>query len=134
MTLLEAAYNFAKSKHEGQYRRDGVTPYFTHPEKVASLLDTEIEKSIGICHDLIEECNLTKRDFIDAGLGYIYTYIDVLSHNKYESYDDYIRRLLVYDISKKVKIADIVANLSDNPTEQQIQKYNRALRILAGVE
>ena len=47
MTLLQKAYKWAKQGHAGQFRRDGVTPYFSHCEKVASLLNTEEEKAVA---------------------------------------------------------------------------------------
>ena len=135
MTLLEKAYTFAKEKHEGQFRRDGVTPYFTHCEKVASLLDGELEKAVAYLHDTVEDerCNINEIELVFG--EQIAGFINVLTKIKDWTYERYIERFN-YPANRRmklIKIADIVANLSDNPTKKQIEKYNKALRILANV-
>lgn len=142
MKLLEKAYYFSKKKHKGQFRFDGVTPYFTHCEKVASLVDTELEKAIAYCHDLIEDNRCTDDELAKNVSPKIVTYCLLLTKIEDETYEDYIRSFvkdssLSIDptgISTKIKIADIVANLSDKPSKNQIIKYNKALRILARIE
>jgi len=134
MTVLEKAYTFAKEKHEGQFRRDGVTPYFTHCEKVASLVDTDLEKAVAYCHDLLEDGRATQQEIADEVDSIVALYVVKLSHKKDINYFEYIKHIQsTNDNIKKIKIADIVANLSDNPTQKQIEKYNKALRILANV-
>jgi GTP diphosphokinase / guanosine-3',5'-bis(diphosphate) 3'-diphosphatase len=57
-TLLNKAYNFAKTTHEGQKRKSG-DPYITHPIEVASILtDFKLDEAVvaaGLMHDVIEE-------------------------------------------------------------------------------
>lgn len=146
MTLVERAYNFAKEKHEGQFRRDGITPYFEHCKKVASLVKYDEEKIVAYCHDLLEDKRCTEKELravLDNNAVYYLTgpynttYTNMileLTHNDNENYYDYIKRICCdYEIRElviRVKIADIVSNLSDNPTQKQIEKYNTALNIL----
>jgi len=35
MTISQIAEKIARKAHDGQFRRDGVTPYVTHPGRVA---------------------------------------------------------------------------------------------------
>jgi (p)ppGpp synthase/HD superfamily hydrolase len=135
MKSLEEIRNFAKQKHEGQFRRDGVTPYFTHCEKVASLVDSEFEKSLAYCHDLIEDKRCNIRELKDAfnDIELVDCVLNLTKNNE-ETYEQYIKRISIeHYIIKRVKIADIVANLSDNPTTAQVEKYNKALKILVGI-
>ncbi|HBR02442.1 MAG TPA: (p)ppGpp synthetase [Ruminiclostridium sp.] len=60
--LIEKAYNFSKSAHEGQKRVSG-DPFFIHPVEVGCIL-AELEMddssiSAGILHDTIEDTALT---------------------------------------------------------------------------
>jgi (p)ppGpp synthase/HD superfamily hydrolase len=58
--LHNKAAIFAVKAHAGQFRKDGVTSYVTHPLRVANLLtlhnanDNEI--FCGLWHDILEDC------------------------------------------------------------------------------
>ena len=59
LELIDKAYNLAREKHEGQYRKTGEA-YIIHPLNVASIL-TEIYAdaetiSAGLLHDVLEDC------------------------------------------------------------------------------
>ena len=67
--LIEKAYEFGKSAHEGQFRKSG-EPYFNHPVEVAKLL-TEIridDTSIitALLHDTIEDTGVGYDDVVRA--------------------------------------------------------------------
>ena len=47
-----------------------------------------------------------------------------------ESYADYMVRVAANPLARKVKIADMLDNLSDDPTPKQIKKYARGLLVL----
>jgi (p)ppGpp synthase/HD superfamily hydrolase len=162
LTLLQKARLFARTRHEGQFRRgkecshfpavdmngnsfkdncEEPKPYFTHPEKVAELIradgGSEFEQSVAMCHDLIEDGRATLKEIEESvGSDVAYT-VDNLTKLKDETYEDFIKQILAAfefrEQSIKIKIADIVANLSDSPTPKQIEKYYKALKILSGV-
>ena len=60
--LILKAYNFSKSKHEGQQRKSG-EPYILHPLAVASILaDLRMDTSTiltGLLHDTVEDTSAT---------------------------------------------------------------------------
>ncbi len=133
MTLSQKALDFAQARHQGQFRRDGVTPYFSHCEKVASLIEDEELKAAAYCHDLIEDGRASYEEIRqELGAG-IADAVVILTHNKEESYTEYVRRIRESAGGRMVpvKLADITANLSDSPTPSQVQKYYQALLILA---
>jgi (p)ppGpp synthase/HD superfamily hydrolase len=140
-SIVEKARAFATERHAGQFRRDGVTPYITHCEKVASLVESDLEKSVAYCHDLIEDGKATPNDISGNVNAHVAVCCAHLTHKKDETYEKYINRIWGdfnradsdFYVIIRVKIADIVANLSDSPSPKQIEKYNKALRILAGV-
>jgi (p)ppGpp synthase/HD superfamily hydrolase len=60
--IVKKALNFAKKKHEGQFRADKKTPYITHPIRVAEILK-KFKKShridelvaAALLHDTLED-------------------------------------------------------------------------------
>ncbi len=69
--LIQAAYEYGKRKHEGQFRRSG-EPYFSHPVEVAMILaQQKLDDSTiirALLHDTIEDTGSTKKDIALAGL------------------------------------------------------------------
>ena len=59
--LWQEAASFAARAHEHQYRKDGVTPYFAHPVRVAMTIahvfgfDDEKVLAAALLHDTIED-------------------------------------------------------------------------------
>lgn len=62
IALIQKAYELAKSKHEGQFRRSG-EPYLNHPINVAYILSTLNSNPATICggllHDVCEDCDVS---------------------------------------------------------------------------
>ena len=63
--LVEKAYDYAKDKHEGQFRSSG-EPYYTHPVEVAQILaDMNMDVTTivtAILHDTVEDTDATLED------------------------------------------------------------------------
>lgn len=63
--MIENAYNYAKSKHEGQFRKSG-EPYIHHPIEVAyilaSLQSGPATIASGLLHDVVEDTDATIED------------------------------------------------------------------------
>ncbi len=63
--LVEKAFDYAKEKHDGQFRSSG-EPYYTHPVEVAGIL-AEMKMGVttiatAILHDTIEDTDATYED------------------------------------------------------------------------
>lgn len=67
-TIVEKAYEYAKEKHEGQFRSSG-EPYYTHPVEVAQILanmNMDITTIVtAILHDTVEDTDATLDDLED---------------------------------------------------------------------
>ena len=58
---LEIAFLVAKQHHEGQFRKDGKTPYISHPQEVKEELERigvrdRIILAAALLHDVLEDC------------------------------------------------------------------------------
>ena len=119
MNLVLQAESFAETKHEGQFRKDGITPYSIHPEtvvknlKLLGVTDSDV-LCAGYLHDVLEDTDYTAEK-IQENFGDI-----VLSIVKELTFDDGITDEQYWtecqnmsDDAKHVKIADILTNLAD---------------------
>ena len=62
MKQAKIVLEIATSAHEGQTRRDGVTPYIEHPKAVARRVHTDDEKAVAFLHDIIEDTVYSKQN------------------------------------------------------------------------
>lgn len=133
-SLVAKAEAFARKMHAGQYRRDGVTPYIEHPRAVANMLAEESEEIVATAwlHDVMEDCGVTHRDLLrEAGMPMsVITAVSTLTKGC-ESYPDYLEFVKANEICRRVKIADMLHNLSDSPTDRQIEKYTKGILFLS---
>lgn len=61
MDIIENARTVAERAHRGQFRRDGTTPYLSHPAGVAGILNDEAPEVIAAAwlHDVLEDTKET---------------------------------------------------------------------------
>ena len=119
MDKLQLAHDVMKSAHEGQFRKDGVTPYFTHPETVVKNLKllgvTDIDIiCAGYLHDVLEDTAYTEEEILenfgDRVLGIVKELTfdsDITDEQYWEGCQN------MSEDAKRVKISDILTNLSD---------------------
>lgn len=127
------ASSIARKAHEGQFRRDGITPYITHPEEVAKSLEGEDPDVIAAAwlHDVLEDTDVGLSDLNNEGIpAHVIEAVALLTRWDGQPYEDYLHWITQDEIARKVKIADIRHNLSDAPTVKQCQKYTKAISIL----
>ena len=136
------AREIAIEAHAGQFRRDGTTPYHTHPEAVAEALARNGEcdnvVAAGWLHDVLEDCpewdvsRLRMEGINQAVLEAVYrlTKPRGFAGSTGDRYMDYIRLVAVNPIARKVKIQDILHNLQSNPKPENVTKYAHALSVL----
>jgi guanosine-3',5'-bis(diphosphate) 3'-pyrophosphohydrolase len=69
--LWQQAASFAARQHQGQLRKDGRTPYFAHPVRVALTVrhvfgvDDETALAAALLHDLIEDTTTDYDDLLE---------------------------------------------------------------------
>lgn len=141
---MEDVHQTAQLIHLGQKRRDD-SPYISHPIAVYRITkkyypsDTAAHM-LAMLHDTLEDAdkagNLTKQqafDMIQASihdlevLEEINIALDLLTHDKNIPYGEYLQSVLNNPLAAKVKISDLMHNLSHNPSNRQIIKYKTAL-------
>ncbi len=133
--LLLAA-TVATRAHQHQKRKDG-TPYIGHPIRVAIRCETELEKTVGLLHDVVEDTDVTFEELRELGFSRdVIQLVDNLTKRVGETYMDFTKRAASDPRSARVKIADIRDNLSDqsalDPEDAEFlsKRYNRALEVL----
>ncbi|MBR5370516.1 MAG: bifunctional (p)ppGpp synthetase/guanosine-3',5'-bis(diphosphate) 3'-pyrophosphohydrolase [Bacilli bacterium] len=148
--VIEKAYDFAKRKHEGQFRKSG-EPYITHPMNVALILISvyaDFETiSAGLMHDVLEDCDCTPEE-MENEFGPVITKlvkgvtklskINFSTENEYLI--DYYKKIIV-GMSEDVRV--IIIKLADRlhnmrtlwaiPEDRQKVKAHEALEILAPI-
>lgn len=132
-SIVDLAEQIARRAHHGQYRRDGITPYIEHPALVVSKLAGVSLRATGWLHDVLEKDTAqpeTPSSLHQAGIPETVICAVRLLTRDGNLYDEYIRSVRYNTIARKVKIADILANLGGEPTPRQIVKYAKALLIL----
>jgi (p)ppGpp synthase/HD superfamily hydrolase len=131
LSQSELAEKIARVAHYGQFRRDRITPYITHPQAVAKSLMGESLVAAAWLHDVLEDTKFNEFDLLGLGVSRkIVEAVKLLTKTDGADYEVYIQAIAENDIARAVKIADIKHNLSDSPTENQKKKYGRALLIL----
>ena len=129
---IKAAEAIACVAHHGQYRRDGRTPYITHPEAVARIVMMPKLRPIAWLHDVVEDTLITLPQINAVGFDYyILAAVRDLTRHKETTYEVYIReRVCPNPEAVPVKIADMLHNLSCQPSQNSVAKARWALPML----
>ncbi|MFC4618120.1 RelA/SpoT family protein [Camelliibacillus cellulosilyticus] len=148
MKRVQQAYDFAKTAHEGQYRKSG-DPYLVHPVEVAGILvNLEMDATTiigGLLHDVVEDTPVTLDDIREKFGEEVAILVDgvtKLRHFEFKSKEDQQaenhRKMFVamaQDIRcVLIKLADRLHNmrtLKYMPADKQVQKANETLEIFA---
>ncbi len=132
MTIADIAKQIALRAHSGQFRRDGVTPYVTHPERVAARVAGDLEaEAVAWLHDVLEDSSEDETSLAEAGIPCsVIGAVKLLTKTRGTPYGDYLAGVRRNELARKVKIQDMLDNLADSPTEGQIVKYAKGLLIL----
>lgn len=134
--MINAAAEFALKAHDGQTRRDKKTPYVTHLLDVVTHLQrrgvTHVEiLAAAWLHDVVEDTSYTLKNIEDAGFSRWVVYlVDTLTRRKGEPYHDFIVRVSASPTASSIKLSDLICNLHDNPSDDQVRRYFAAADIL----
>ena len=135
---LALGITLAAMGHKYQFDKGG-KPYILHPLHLMNqlLFDTQLA-TIAVMHDLIEDTDLTLSILVLAGFSdRVITALDLLTHSKGVSYEDYILMISSNYDAIRVKRKDLQHNSCatrlKGVTEKdflRMQKYQKAYTFL----
>ena len=134
MSTLEHAIAFAVKMHAGQVDKYGRS-YILHPLRVMFRLESEVERIVGILHDVVEDSDITFADLRQMGYSEeIIEALDSVPRRDSETYEAFVLRSRENPIARRVKLADLEDNmdirrLPSELTEQdfaRLKRYRRA--------
>jgi len=136
-SLVQKAMSFSMKQHEGQYRKDYATPFFTHPFKVAEYLtqagvtDQNIIAAAYL-HDVVEDTKIGLEEIVERFNPEVAKMVEVLTRQPGLSREDYFSRLK--DSPEEymlIKLADVSHNsLPDGITSLKPDRQKRLMREL----
>lgn len=139
--LLAAAEEFARWKHQHQFRRDGVTPYVEHPRGVMAILRDEFgvtdvdTLAAGLLHDTIED-TATDYDEVSERFGKrVADTVAVLTKDKRlpeaKRERAYFAQLARAPLAVRLcKIADSLHNVRDSDKAHRPKAVGKARKLL----
>lgn len=113
LEMIENAYDYAYDKHKEQKRKSG-EPYFVHVLNVAyELAKLKVDPNTicaGLLHDVIEDCDVTKEEFLENFNEEIYeiveavTKISTLKFTDEKEYQAVNHRKILIAMAKDVRV------------------------------
>lgn len=138
---LNDALLLAVQAHRGQMDKAG-KPYILHPIRVMMRMESDLDRTVAILHDVVEDTDITLESLRRQGYPQeAIEAIERLTRRDGESYDAYLSRVETNEIARRVKMADLEDNMDwrrlAGRTEQdqrRMERYRRALeRLTKGI-
>lgn len=137
MKLIEKSLLIALRAYAGKTDKAG-REYILHPLRVMAKMETEMEMSAALLHDVIEDSEITAQGLLDEGIpAEVVEAVRCLTKNEGEEYMAFVARAKRNKLAAKVKKADIEDNIdvlrlaSLNEYDlARIQKYHAAWHLL----
>ncbi len=145
--LVIRAEELSKAQFSGRRDKAGVDYYSGHLCSVASLVDSEKEKTVAFLHDILEDTDYPEEKLRSEFGDEIVDAVLLLTHREKldeDGYLDYIRKLKMSgnDLAIAVKIADLTNNSDytrlgvsgpdalQEKDRKRWEKYQKSLAIL----
>ena len=133
MPSLEDTIALAGEAHRGQVDKGG-QPYILHPLRLMLHLGSEVDRIVGVLHDVVEDTHITQEDLRSRGYPTeVLEALDCLTKRPAEEYEDFIQRIKPNPIARRVKLVDLEDNMDVRrlPTMneedfQRLKKYRKA--------
>ena len=143
MRLIIDAFDFAKEKHAGQFRKGTGDDYFTHPVSVSYIVarykvSKHLEELIAAAylHDTLEDTDTTFAELADRFGPMVASIVFELTNDEMEiklvGKKEYQKKKMVGMSSYALilKLADRLHNISDNPTVKMIDDTLEIMKYL----
>ena len=109
--MIEKAFRIVEEAFKDKFDKGG-KPYINHLLSVSSRLTTDEDKTVGLLHDLLEDClEWTEEKLSLEFPNNIVESVVCLTKIKGEKYSDYLDRVKTNEIALKVKISDLKDNM-----------------------
>ncbi len=137
LDLLEKAIRIAVEAHRGQRDKYGA-PYILHPLRVMALVDTALEKTVAILHDVVEDSDWTFEELKTEGFPpAVLAALEAVTKREGEAYEDFVKRSAGHPLARRIKLADLEDNMDvrrlpevTEKDRERLQKYLKAYRLL----
>ena len=142
MTSIEDVIRIAVSAHEGQKDMVG-NPAILHVLAVGLMGKTDLEKKVGVLHDVVEDSDVTLADLRARGVEEgVLEAVDLLTHRSGMSYEDYVKnivnsgnetaiRVKLNDLHHNLWRAEDALNTLDTGTQERKDLLDEIMRIAA---
>jgi len=139
MKLVETSPGIALRAYAGKIDKAG-REYILHPLRVMAKMDTDLERSVALLHDVLEDSDITAEELLAEGIpAEVVEAVRYLTKNDGEEYMEFVARAKKNQLATKVKIADIEDNIDvlrlaslDEQDLVRVRKYHEAWRFLQG--
>ena len=135
--LTKQALKISFQAHQYQLDKSGM-PYVYHPFHLAEQMDDEYSTCVALLHDVVEDTNITLYDLEKIFPKEITDAIDLMTHDDFIPYMDYVRTIKLNPLAAKVKLADLKHNSDltrldtiDKAAIERTKKYKEAIKILS---
>ncbi len=140
MDDIQRARQFAIAKHGKQLY--GEHPYIYHLDSVVnlgkSMGESEEVLIVAYLHDTLEDTKTSKEKIEEVFGAWVSNAVVTITKLENEKYPEYIHRVSKYEVSRRVKVLDLLCNLKetilmeDNSRKEKLMnKYQTALYFLA---
>lgn len=139
---LQLALEIATLAHKNVERRNG-DPYIFHVLRVANntkYITTKLQKTVALLHDVIEDTPFDADFLREKGISQeVLNVLALLTHNREDSYDEYINKVCTNLDAMVVKLSDLTDNLDQGTlpviTERDRERFivyeNARIKIMA---
>jgi len=143
MQLTRKAIELAIKAHEGQTREVSGLPYIVHPIETYAIVKKFKEShnidaicAAAVCHDTLEDTTVTY-EYLKETIGDLAAslVVEVTTHKetcslmgKTAYINEKIRTISSYALV--IKLADMLANVTDNPKEKTIKRISNHMSFL----
>lgn len=118
--MLQKAIDFAQKALEGQKSENG-EPYINHSIRIMEKMDTDVEKTVAILHDVLEDSPCSICDLKELGMPReVIECVEQLTRKNDMTYFEYIDDIATNDICTKIKLAEI----DDNQDINRVRKLS----------
>lgn len=141
MNQLEMAIALAVEAHRGQVDKSG-RPYILHPLRVMFRCGSDLERTVAVLHDVVEDTGRTFDDLRAMGFTEeVIAAVDGVTKREGESYEAFVERAAADPVARAVKIADLEDNMDlrrlgsgelSGKDVERLGRYVRAWRRLRG--